>query len=200
MLPRVDCEAIGRAEERACPTHDSSKLHFTQVTAPDVVNEVPVFGTGMHPRILVHVTELEESVCDCKTQFRADREQPEPATIHDANFMMTKDAMTYVVISANPGIEIAQRYYFAAMRIPSEGGIQRVIKRFFTSSVESIVGEWTLTKVTKRLFASGSRNIMSRSSTTMGDSWVHRKFAVINANPTQQMRRATFGRPLQKNV
>ena len=33
-----------------CPTHGSSNLHFIQVTAPDndVVNEVPVFGPGMH--------------------------------------------------------------------------------------------------------------------------------------------------------
>ena len=38
------------------------------------------------------------------------REQPEPATIHDANTMMTKDTMTYVVIYAYPGIEIAQQY------------------------------------------------------------------------------------------
>ena len=57
------------------PTHGSSNLHFIQVTAPDndVVNEVPVFVPGMHPRSLVHVTEFEESVCDGKAQFRADR-------------------------------------------------------------------------------------------------------------------------------
>ena len=58
-----------------CPTHGSSNLHFIQVMVPDndVVNKVPVFGPGMHPRSLVHVTELEESVCDGKTQFRAER-------------------------------------------------------------------------------------------------------------------------------
>ena len=57
-----------------CPMHGSSNLHFIQVTAPDndVVNEVPVFGTGIHPRSLVHVTELEEGVCYGKTQFRAE--------------------------------------------------------------------------------------------------------------------------------
>ena len=62
-----------------CPTHGSSNLHFIKVTAPnnDVVNEVPVFGPGMHPRSLVHVTVLEESVCDGKIQFRAERKQPE---------------------------------------------------------------------------------------------------------------------------
>ena len=60
-----------------CPTHGSSNLHFIQVMAPDndVVNEVPVFGPGMHPRSLVHVTEYEEGVCDGKTQFRAERER-----------------------------------------------------------------------------------------------------------------------------
>ena len=54
-----------------CPMHGSSNLHFIQVTAPDidVVNEVPVFGPGMHPSSLVHATELKESVCDGKTQF-----------------------------------------------------------------------------------------------------------------------------------
>ena len=82
-----------------CPTHGSSNLHFIQVTAPDndVVNEVPVFGLGMHPRSLVHVTELEKSACDGKTQFRADRKQPETATIHVANTTMSNDSMPYVV-------------------------------------------------------------------------------------------------------
>ena len=34
-----------------CPTHGSNNLHFIHVTAHDndVVNEVPVFGPGMHP-------------------------------------------------------------------------------------------------------------------------------------------------------
>ena len=58
-----------------CPTHGSSNLHFIHFTAPDndVVNEAPVFGPWMHPRNLVHVTELEDGVCDGKTQFRAER-------------------------------------------------------------------------------------------------------------------------------
>ena len=46
-----------------CTTHGSSILHFIQVTAPDndEFNEVPVIGPGMHPRSLVHTTELEKS-------------------------------------------------------------------------------------------------------------------------------------------
>ena len=117
-----------------CPTHGSINLCFIQVTSPDndVVNEVPVFGPGMHPRSLVHVTELEESVCDGKTQFRAEREQPETATIHVANTMMTNDSMPYVVISAYPDIEIAQQYDFVVMQNSSEGGIHRVIKAIFS--------------------------------------------------------------------
>ena len=116
-----------------CSTHGSSNLHFNQVTASDndVVNEVPVSGAEMHPRSLVHVTELEEGVCDGKTQFRADREQPESATIHVSNTMMTNDFMPYVAICAYPGIEIAQQYDFVVLRSPSEGGIQRVIKAIF---------------------------------------------------------------------
>ena len=53
------------------PTLGSNNLHFMYVTAPDddVIDEVPVFGPGMHPRSLVYVTELEECVCDGKTQF-----------------------------------------------------------------------------------------------------------------------------------
>ena len=101
-----------------CPMHGSSNLHFIQVTAPDndVVNEVPVFGPGMHPRSLVHVTELEESVCDGKTQFRAERKQPDTATIHVANTMMSNDSMPYVVISAYTGIELAQQYDFVILQ------------------------------------------------------------------------------------
>ena len=39
-------------------TYDSSNLLFMQVKAPDndVVNEVPVFGPGMHPGSHLHVT------------------------------------------------------------------------------------------------------------------------------------------------
>ena len=109
----------------------SSNLHFIQVQFKpdnDVVNELPVFGPGMHPRSLVHVTELKEGVCDGKTQFRAEREQPETATIHVANTMMTNDTMPYVVMSAYPVIEIAQQYDFVGLLNASEGGIQRVIK------------------------------------------------------------------------
>ena len=58
-----------------------------------------MFRPGMHPRSLVHVTELEEGVCDGKTQFRAERKQPETATNHVANTMMSYDSMPY-------GIEI----------------------------------------------------------------------------------------------
>ena len=90
-----------------------------------------MFGSGRHPRCLVHVTELEESVCDGKTQFRAEREQQVTATIYVANTMVTNDSMPYVVISAYPGIEIAQQYDFGVMRNSSEGGIQRVIKAIF---------------------------------------------------------------------
>ena len=45
-----------------CPTLGSSNLHIIQIMVPDndVVNEVPVFRPGMHPRSLVHVTELEK--------------------------------------------------------------------------------------------------------------------------------------------
>ena len=57
------------------PTHGSINLYFMHITAPDndVVDEVPVCGTGMHPRSLVHATELEKGVCDGKTQFRAEK-------------------------------------------------------------------------------------------------------------------------------
>ena len=78
-----------------------------------------MFGLGMHPRSLVHVTELEEGVCDGKTQFRAEREQSETATIHVANTMMTDDTLPCVVISADPGIEVVQQYDFVVLRNPS---------------------------------------------------------------------------------
>ena len=86
-----------------CPTHGLSKLHFIRVTAPDngVVNEVPVLGPRMHPRSLVHVTELEKGVCDGKTQFRAERKQSENAAMDVANTMMSNVSMPYVVISAH---------------------------------------------------------------------------------------------------
>ena len=86
------------------PTHCSSNLHFVQVTAPDndVVNEMLVYGPGMHPRCLVYVTEVKEGVFSV-----AEREQSENTTIHVANAMMTNGSMPYVMISAYPGIEIA---------------------------------------------------------------------------------------------
>ena len=59
------------------------------------------------------------------------REYPESATIHVANTMMINDSMPYVVISAYPGIEIAQQYDFVVLLNSSVGGIQRVIKAIF---------------------------------------------------------------------
>ena len=99
-----------------CPTHGSSNLHFINITAPDndVAYKVPVFGRGMPPRSLVHVTEFEEGVCEGKTQFRTERQQPETATIHVVITMMTNDTLPCVVISADPGIEIDQQYDFVA--------------------------------------------------------------------------------------
>ena len=76
-----------------------------------------MFGPGMHPRNLVHVTELEESVCDGKTQFRAERKQPETAAIHVANTMMSNDSMPYVVISAYPGIESPRNMILSSCKI-----------------------------------------------------------------------------------
>ena len=125
-----------------CSTHGSNNLHFIQVTAPDndVVNEVPLLEPGMHPRSLVHVTELEEGVCDGKTLFRAEREQPETATINVANTMMTNDSMPYVVISAYPDIEIAQQYDFVTCEIHRSVEYNVSYERSFTSSDESNVG------------------------------------------------------------
>ena len=51
--------------------------------------------------------------------------------IHVANTMMTNDTLPYVVISAYPGIEIAQQYDFVVLQNPSEGEIQRVINVIF---------------------------------------------------------------------
>ena len=79
----------------------------------------------------MHVTELEEGVCDGKTKFRAERKQPETAAIHVANTMMSNDSMPYVVISAYPCIEIAQQYDLVIMRNSTAGGIQRDIKAIF---------------------------------------------------------------------
>ena len=55
--------------------------------------------------------------------------------------MMTNDTLPYVVIFADPDIEIAQQYDFVVLQSPSEGGMQRVIKAIFTSSDEPKVGE-----------------------------------------------------------
>ena len=90
-----------------------------------------MFGPGMHPRSIVHVTELEEGVCDGWTQFRAEKEHPETATIHVANTMLTNDSMPYVVISAYPGIEISRQNDFVVLRNPSAGGLQRAINAIF---------------------------------------------------------------------
>ena len=69
------------------------------------------------------------------------REQPEAVPLHVANTMMTNDTLPYVVISADPGIEIAQRYDLVIPRYLSEGGRHKVTKkRSLTSSDESIVG------------------------------------------------------------
>ena len=44
------------------------------------------------------------------------RDQPETANIHVANIMMTNDALQYLMISANAGIEITQKYSLVTLR------------------------------------------------------------------------------------
>ena len=83
---------------------DSSGSTLVEWGRQQQQQQVPVLGPGMHPKSLVHVAELEESVCDGKTQFREEKKQPETAAIHVANTMMSNDSMPYVVISAYPGI------------------------------------------------------------------------------------------------
>ena len=115
-----------------CLRHSSSNFHNIQSTAQDndVVNEVPVFGPGMHPKSLVYVTELEEGVCDGKTQFRAERAA---GNRYYSCCQHHDDQLLHVICRdfCRPGIEIAQQYDFVALRNPSEGGIQRIIKVIF---------------------------------------------------------------------
>ena len=103
----VMLNGLGGNQWNTPPTHGTNNLIFIHVTALDidVVNEVPLLGPRTHPRSLVHVTELEESVVNGKPNSEQ-REQQKTATIHVANTMMINDSMPYVVISAYPGIGI----------------------------------------------------------------------------------------------
>ena len=59
------------------------------------------------------------------------REQPETAAIHVVNTMMSNGTLPYVMIYADPGIEIAQQCDFVILQNPSDGGIQGVVKAIF---------------------------------------------------------------------
>ena len=59
------------------------------------------------------------------------REQPESATIHVANIMITNDTLLNIQISADPGIEIAWQSDLVVSRNHSEGRIQRIMKANF---------------------------------------------------------------------
>ena len=82
-----------------------------------------MFEPGMNPRFLVHVTELEEGVCDGKTQFRAEQEQPETASIHVADTLMTNDTLSCVMISVDTGIEISQQFDFVVLQVQRHVGL-----------------------------------------------------------------------------
>ena len=59
------------------------------------------------------------------------REQSEKTTMHVANTMMTNYISPYVVISADPGIEIGMQYGLVILQNLLEGGIQGIVKAIF---------------------------------------------------------------------
>ena len=77
----------------------------------------------------MHVTELEESVCDDKTQFRAEREKTETAV---ANTMMTNDFMPYVVIYAYPDIKSPSNMIVSSFEILRRVEYNVSLSRSFT--------------------------------------------------------------------
>ena len=77
----------------------------------DVVNEVPMFGQGMHPGCLKSVILLEDGVSDDKLLLSAKLQLQAPVVIAVTNAVSAKYSFPGICILAHSSIEITKDYH-----------------------------------------------------------------------------------------
>ncbi len=93
-----------------CTNHGPCVVHITDIPGSynDIVNEMPLFGTGMSPRCLKLVFLAKESISDDEIMFNTIAEKHNSTSVDVSNAFLSYSALPEVLIPANPGIEISK--------------------------------------------------------------------------------------------
>ena len=101
-----------------CAGHHSGVQDVLEVSLAhyDMVDEVPMFGPGMHPGCLQAVFLLEDGVCDGELLLCTELQQQAPVVIAVTNTMFPNDSFPSFRIFAHPGVEVTKDYDFVVCR------------------------------------------------------------------------------------
>ena len=97
-----------------CPalrsTHSSCNTDVTLIPLPDynIVNEVPVLATWMHPCSFLVVGESEDCIGNEKFVGSTSLEEKQTIVITRPHALSAKDAGPGIMIQANSGVEVAK--------------------------------------------------------------------------------------------
>ncbi len=93
-----------------CTNHGPSVVHVTAISGSynDIVNEMPLFGTGMSPRCLKFVFLTKESIRDDEIMFNTIAEKHNSSSVDVSDAFLSYSALPEVLIPANPGIEVSE--------------------------------------------------------------------------------------------
>ena len=116
MVGGYDKIQCGADKPMVCPSfcspHSSGDEDITNVAPADndIIYQVPLFRSGVHPRILVLICHSEYRVCDDQVTLCALAQQQEAISIHFASAMFAKYSFPLIVITANSGVKIDKKY------------------------------------------------------------------------------------------
>ena len=104
----------------------------------NVINEMQMFGPGMHPGCFKSVLLLEDSVGDDKLLLSTKLQQQVPVVIAVTNSMFAKYSFPGICILAHSSIEITKDYHFVVCRSALETAAELVSFCRFSSRSCSI--------------------------------------------------------------
>ena len=95
-----------------------------------VVQRVPVFGSGVHPRCLLAGWELEDSVCDEELMLRTEAKEPKPIVIAAPMTPVSNYWTPNFRVFSHAGIKVTEYDQFVPWWYGGDEFIQLVVELF----------------------------------------------------------------------
>lgn len=94
-------------------THSAGNLHLTVISLPhnSKVDQMPVFGSWVHPCRIVLGGKSTHSVGNCQAVLSKKTKQKLTIAVHVANTVSTLNSRPGLIVPANPFIKISQQKY-----------------------------------------------------------------------------------------